>query len=49
MRDAFSIDWGTYPLLYAFPPIVVMHRVVKKIIQDQARVVLIAPKWPQRG
>ena len=49
VRDAFSINWGIYPLLYAFPPVVLLHRVVKKIIQDQARVVLIAPRWPQRG
>ena len=49
VRDCFSIDWGVYPLLYAFPPIIIIHRVLKKIVQDRARVVLIAPRWPQRG
>ncbi|XP_068092232.1 uncharacterized protein [Hyperolius riggenbachi] len=45
--DAFTVDWGI-ARMYAFPPIPLLSRVIKKIVQDQARVILIAPLWPKR-
>ena len=34
---------------YAFPPIVILNRVIAKIRREQARAILIAPNWPQRS
>ena len=34
---------------YAFPPISLIPRVLRKIREDQAWVVLIAPRWPRRN
>ncbi|XP_069811274.1 uncharacterized protein [Dendropsophus ebraccatus] len=46
--DALSQTWG-WDLAYAFPPIAILPRVLRKIRQDQARVILIAPFWPRRA
>ncbi|KAG8537840.1 hypothetical protein GDO81_023728 [Engystomops pustulosus] len=46
--DAFSHPW-TEPLSYAFPPIPLVARVLRKILMDQARVILICPNWPKKG
>ncbi|KAG8550432.1 hypothetical protein GDO81_025882 [Engystomops pustulosus] len=46
--DAFSIRWD-FSLSYAFPPLSVLPRVLKRISQDQARVIPIAPFWPSRA
>lgn len=35
-------------LLYAFPPIPALHRVLTKIWTDCATVILIAPSWPRQ-
>ena len=45
--DAFSFNWGKIRA-YAFPPIAMIPRVLCKIRQDQATVLLIAPWWPKR-
>ena len=45
--DAFTILWDS-PLMYAFPPFSQIQRCLQKIIQDQARVILIAPVWRSR-
>ena len=45
--DAFSIHWGKFQG-YAFPPFPLIPRVLAKIREDQARVLLIAPCWPRR-
>ena len=43
--DAFSISWkGLHP--YAFPPFPLIPRVLDKIEEDRAQVLLIAPRWP---
>ena len=48
-RNAFSINWGCCWSSYAFPPPVLLHKVLQKICQDRARVILIAPMWPMRS
>ena len=45
--DAFSLNWGTIAG-YAFPPIALIPRLLRKVREDQASVVLIAPWWPKR-
>ncbi|CAJ0940380.1 unnamed protein product [Ranitomeya imitator] len=46
--DAFLIRWD-FRLAYAFPPLNLLPLVVRKIREDQARVILIAPFWPRRA
>ncbi|XP_071972968.1 uncharacterized protein [Engystomops pustulosus] len=46
--DAFSHPW-IEPLSYAFPPIPLVARVLRKILMDQARVILICPNWPKKS
>lgn len=45
--DAFTITWN-HPLIYAFPPFSLIQKCLQKIIQDKARVILIAPVWRSR-
>ncbi|KYM94552.1 hypothetical protein ALC62_14809 [Cyphomyrmex costatus] len=43
--DAFSICWsGLY--FYAFPPFILILRVLRKIISDKAEGVIVVPWWP---
>ncbi|XP_070591658.1 uncharacterized protein [Erythrolamprus reginae] len=35
-------------LLYAFPPVNLIPRVVEKILHEEAEVILLAPYWPRR-
>ena len=46
--DAFAIPWGGWRA-YAFPPFALIPRVLRKIREDQASVILIAPWWPARS
>lgn len=43
--DAFSLNW-TYYELYAFPPFSLISRVIRKIREERASGVLVAPYWP---
>ena len=45
--DAFSFSWSGIKA-YAFPPFSLIPRVLRKIRDDQASVLLIAPWWPKR-
>ena len=42
--DAFSINWSN-DLHYAFPPFSLIGRVLQKIVQDAADVILIVSCW----
>ena len=42
--DAFQQQWPK-GLLFAFPPFCLIGRVIRKAIQDQAELILIAPPW----
>lgn len=44
--DAFSLNWKTFDYVYIFPPFSLMGLCIKKIQDDQARGIIIAPLWP---
>ncbi|XP_073406446.1 uncharacterized protein [Dendrobates tinctorius] len=46
--DVLSQTWGE-SLSYAFPPLALIPAVLRKIREDQARVMLIVPYWPRRS
>ena len=48
-QDAFSMDWGSFYLGYAFPPIVILRRVLQKVRLDYTQMILIAPQWQMRA
>lgn len=43
--DAFSLDWNNLRF-YAFPPFILILRVLRKIITDKAEGVVVVPWWP---
>ena len=43
--DAFMLNWSCFHLGYLFPPFSLIGRILQKIEQDKARVILIAPTW----
>lgn len=43
--DAFTLDWGSFKLGYAFPPFNLVGKVIQKMIFDKAELLLIAPYW----
>jgi hypothetical protein len=43
--DAFLWDWKSEPLSYAFPPFMFIGKVLYKVVQERADLVLIAPMW----
>ena len=42
--NSFSIPWS-HELIYAFPPFSLMGRLIQKVQQDKAEVLLVAPVW----
>lgn len=46
--DALSVEWN-WGLAYAFPPLPLIPRVLAKIREEKANVILIAPFWPKRA
>ena len=43
--DAFTLDWGSFQNIYCFPPFAIIGKVIRKIISDKARDILITPNW----
>jgi hypothetical protein len=43
--DAFMFDWGCVPG-YIYPPFVLIPRIIRKITEDKASILLIHPDWP---
>ena len=43
--DAFSFHWNSDNLCYAFPPFSMVSRLLRKVEQDQAEVLLVVPMW----
>lgn len=43
--DAFSLDWSKF-YFYAFPPFILILKVLRKIITDKAVGVVVVPWWP---
>ena len=46
--NAFSFTWSDTNNAYAFPPFSVIGTILRKIQQDRANILLIAPLWPTR-
>ena len=44
--NALSQNWETIELGYAFPPFSIIGKVLKKVQEDQADIILIVPVWP---
>jgi hypothetical protein len=46
-RDAFSLNnWETWGLPYIFPPVALIDRVLRRIMDEKLRAVIVIPKWP---
>jgi hypothetical protein len=45
--DALSMSWRNL-YVYAFPPFPLLPKVLQKVQEDQAMMILIAPNWPRR-
>ena len=43
--DAFMTDWGD-AYFYAFPPFCLISKCLQKIEQEQAKGIMVVPKWP---
>ncbi|CAH1255216.1 TPR [Branchiostoma lanceolatum] len=43
--DAFTLRWNEWGMAYAFPPFILIARTLRKVQQDRAQVLLIAPVW----
>lgn len=42
--DAFTLDWAKF-FFYAFPPVSVILKALRKIISDKAEGILVVPNW----
>lgn len=45
--DAFTCSWEEF-FLYAFPPFILLARVLRRLIDDQAEGVVVVPWWPSQ-
>jgi len=45
--NAFTTDWKNKKF-YAFPPFVCIGQVLKKVVEDEATGIIIAPDWPNQ-
>jgi len=45
-QDAFKFDWLAEAAPYANPPWTLIPRVLRKVIQDRVRLMLVVPEWP---
>ena len=43
--DAFLFDWGKEPG-YSFPPFSLIPRILRKVVKEKARMLLVHPDWP---
>ena len=46
--DAFSVDWSQWKVIYAFPPPLMLLKVLDKIQQHKGKILLVFPEWPNR-
>ncbi len=46
--DAFTISWNNI-FFYAFPPFALIPKVLKKILNDNVRGILVVPNWPSQA
>uniref|UniRef100_A0A2D4J0A8 ribonuclease H n=1 Tax=Micrurus lemniscatus lemniscatus TaxID=129467 RepID=A0A2D4J0A8_MICLE len=45
--NALRCRWP-HELLYAFPPLPIIPQVIRRILEEEAEVILVAPFWPRR-
>lgn len=45
--NAFTLSWHSI-YFYAFPPFILLPRVLRKIVDDEATGVLVIPWWPSQ-
>lgn len=45
--DAFTLSWTQF--FYAFPPFALVGKVLRKVVQDKARGIVVAPYWPTQA
>jgi ribonuclease HI len=45
IQDAFQFNWNQWRL-YAFPPIPMLPRTLRKVRDESAQMILVAPWWP---
>lgn len=45
--DAFTISWGNV-YFYVFPPVAMVLRTLRKIIDDGATGIIVVPDWPNQ-
>lgn len=45
--DAFTLSWKPF-FFYAFPPFILILKVIRKIITDEAEGILVVPFWPSQ-
>ncbi|XP_011883675.1 PREDICTED: uncharacterized protein LOC105570834 [Vollenhovia emeryi] len=46
--DAFTLSWADTKF-FAFPPFILLPRVLRKILNDQAQGVVVVPWWPSQS
>ena len=47
--DALVCPWHQFKLLYAFPPLQLLPRLLRRIRVEHKPVILVAPAWPRRA
>jgi hypothetical protein len=45
--DAFLVDWNS-EFFYAFPPFCLVTKVLRKVVNEKARGILVVPYWPSQ-
>ena len=45
--DSFKISWK-HQLNYGFPPFILISRILKKVKQEKATMILVVPAWPTK-
>ena len=48
-QDTFSMSGKDFVTVYAFSPVIIIAKLLKKVRTDQSRMILIAPRWPMRA
>ena len=46
--DAFTQSWSS-EVLWANPPFALLHKVLAKVIKDEAHAVVVLPEWPNKS
>lgn len=47
--DALVFPWDQFSLMYAFPPLQLLPRLLRRVKSEGRPVILVAPAWPRRA